>query len=104
MTVKEFLAQTKTSGLLEYGPRPRVELGDGISLSVQAGPGYYCEGVQGNYSSVEIGYPSAEISELMPYAEDASDPTETVYGHVPIELLEEIVKARGGLTIIEKIS
>jgi len=51
----------------------------------------------GWYSSVELGYPSERDDLIMEYAEDQDNPTETVYGWVPIEVVEELLKKHGGI-------
>ena len=33
----------------------------------------------------------------MPHVEDASKPTDTVYGYVPIEVIEQVITKHGGL-------
>ncbi len=81
-----------------------VLLADGTSLSIQAGDTHYCEprmlsenGTYSDYSHFEIGFPSRIIEELLPYADDDENPTDTVYAYVPRELIETIIKAAGGV-------
>jgi hypothetical protein len=78
---------------------PRITTKNGLSLSVQANSSAYCEPRedQGPYTSVEVGFPSQRIEALMPYAEQKDQPTDTVYGWVPIELVEQIIADNGGL-------
>lgn len=61
------------------------------NLSVQASAYHYCTPRENAdvYEAVEIGFPSFEFSEafINKYAEDATDPLETVYGYVPIDEL-----------------
>jgi hypothetical protein len=33
----------------------------------------------------------------VPYADNGDDPTGTIYGYVPIELVEEVLKQHGGI-------
>lgn len=77
---------------------PHIECADGLRLSVQASHFHYCvprtDG--GPYSSVEVGFPSERIEELMPYADEPESPTQTVYGYVPVEIVEAVIKAHGG--------
>jgi len=91
---------TEVSGFKFKGPAPQLVLMDGTRISVQAGEAMYCDPRtnHGPYSEVEIGYPSREFAELMPYAEDYKHPTNTVYGYVPIEVLEEVIAACGGVS------
>lgn len=105
MTVQEFLGLIKVevvAGSLEIKPTaPRIVCMDGTSLSVQAGEFLYSSPRQnvGPYYSVEVGYPSRVFEELMPYIDgDAdTDPLSTVYGYVPIEIVEGIVADCGGI-------
>ena len=81
---------------------PRIELMDGTTLSVQVGEGLYCtpRGDTGPWSEVEIGYPSKPIPELYKWMEGRigeTDPTDTVYGYVPVSVLLEAARARGGI-------
>lgn len=106
--------------------RPRVICNDGFSVSLQANNIAYCtpritqgllEGklyfdgsfdFDGNgtngfidefipYVEVELGYPSEVDENLLPYAEDASNPTNTVYGYVPIEIVDSMIQRHGGI-------
>ena len=77
----------------------RIECVDGFSISVQATHGSYCSPRTnlGPWSQVECGFPSDVPTEIMGYAEEPEDPTGTVYGYVPIELVEELIAAHGGM-------
>lgn len=79
--------------------RPRIVCADGFDVSIQASNSHYCEPREnsGPYNSVEIGYPSEEVPEWMEYAEDADNPTSTVYGWVPIEIVEVVLYQHGGI-------
>lgn len=84
--------------------RRRIELNNGITLSIQASYGHYCdprvntdESGSGIYDSVEIGYPSKEIPLLSEYAEDPDDLIKTVYPRVPVSVLEKVVEWAGGI-------
>lgn len=84
---------------------PRMQCSDGFNLSVQAHYGSYCqprESWADEYSSVEVGYPSEREDLLMPYVEDADRPTDTVYGYVPVSVIEQVIAKHGGL--VEKTS
>jgi hypothetical protein len=76
----------------------RIACKDGFSLSVQANWGAYCTPRQnvGPWREVEVGFPSAIPLSIMAYAENVDNPTETVYGYVPIELVEALVEEHGG--------
>lgn len=77
----------------------RIECEDGFSLSVQASHGAYCSPRTnlGPWYQVEVGFPSGIPAEIMNYAEQPEKPTETVYGYVPIELVETLIAAHGGM-------
>lgn len=105
MTVKEFLATTVHYHISSYGTmvqdvRKRLCCNDGYSISVQADEGCYCNprlnGYQ-DYNSVELGFPSAEDELINEYAQDESDYTGTVYGWVPIEVVEKLIEKHGGI-------
>ena len=87
----------------EYGyscrPIPQVVCADGTKLSVQASDGHYCEprSNKGPYWSVEVGFPSVAIETFMDYIEDSeSDPTDSVYGWVPIYVVAQAILDHGG--------
>ena len=73
-------------------------LADGTRLSIQASSFHYCTPRQntGPWTSVEVGFPSREIPELLPYAEDPEAPTGTVYGYVPVDVLARVIIDAGG--------
>jgi hypothetical protein len=82
----------------DSGHRAYIKLGDGTKLSVQAGSANYSRprGKSNNYSHFEVGFPSREISELMPYIEiKGDDPTNSVYPYVPVDVLDEIMSKYG---------
>ncbi len=86
-------------GLLFRDPIPRIRCADGFSMSVQCSAGAYCSPRVHNashYYRVEVGYPSERVEALMEYAEDSEFPTQTVYGYVPVEIVERIVAEHGG--------
>jgi hypothetical protein len=81
------------------GYLPKLTLPDGGTLSVQAGHRYYCTPRLDNqpaYTHVEVGFPSRKIDALMPYAEMPTRPTRTVYGWVPVEIINQLIN--GDLT------
>ena len=103
MSIKGFLRDTteKYDGIDMLKIRPHVICKDGFTMSVQASRHHYCdpridlEG--GNYNEVEIGFPSEEESLIMEYAECPSEPTGSVYGYVPIEIVDAVIEKHGGI-------
>lgn len=80
-----------------YKPLPAIECTNGFIFSVQASEYTYCTPRDNNgpYTHVEVGFPSERVKELMPYIDGDSDyPTETVYGYVPVEIVEAIIDKR----------
>lgn len=79
---------------------PKMEFADGVTLSVQAHYGAYSQprdDFADFYISVECGYPSEPIEELSPYQDGDGDPLQSVYGYVPIDVVEAVIKKHGGL-------
>lgn len=80
--------------------RPRMKCADGFEISVQASDFHYCSPrVSGNvkYDKVELGYPSIAEPLIVEYAEDDEDLTGTVYGWVPVEVVNAVVERHGGI-------
>ena len=82
-----------------YPLAPRIRCADGFSISVQATHAAYCSPRtnSGPWYEVECGFPSDTPALIMMYSEDPTQPTETVYGYVPIELVEELIEEHGGI-------
>lgn len=83
----------------------RVVCADGYSLSIQASSTNYCEPREdikdvSAYESFELGFPSSKDEEIMEWAEDQEDPTGTVYGWVPRDVVEVLIKKHGGVVSI----
>ena len=109
MTVKEYMRKwvmTETCIcndriLLQTMMRPLLVCNDGYSISVQASENHYCSprvSVFGlDYYEVELGFPSEPDDLINGYAEDPSDYTGTVYGWVPMEIVEQLVEKHGGI-------
>ncbi len=89
---------------------PRITCKDGFSLSVQASHGAYCLPRRniGEWYCVEVGYPSAKpeffhhmAEGLFDYESEQPKPDfdycGTVYGYVPIELVEQCIDLHGGI-------
>ena len=91
----------------------KIRCADGFEMSVIAGEGTYCSprpdrygligdvpgDYAGPYSAVEVGFPSQRPEpwdEWQEYGEKDDDPTATVYGYVPVQLVRALVAAHGG--------
>ena len=78
----------------------KVVCADGFTMSVQAHHSAYCEpraDAQRKYTLVEIGFPSTEEPLIMPWCEDDSKPTNTVYGYVPVDVVTNVIVKHGGM-------
>lgn len=77
----------------------RIECQDGFSLSVQAMDAAYCQPRDniGPWYTVEVGFPSAKPEFIMDFCENPDKPMETVYGYVPVELVEKLIDFHGGV-------
>jgi len=72
---------------------------DGFSVSIQAGFGKYSsprEDFAELWTAWELGYPSERCEDLMPWVEDATAPTNTVYAMVPSWVVMKVLQSRGG--------
>ena len=83
----------------EHWQIPRIECADGFNLSVQASRYHYCsprETGDHPYSAVEVGFPSERVEVLMPFCESPESPTDTVYGYVPVDIINDLIESHGG--------
>jgi len=122
MTVVEWLQATEKR---TKRVRPRAWCPDGFNVSIQFGDGWYCNMwadtrwgkhfektgditpwvyTEDEYETVELGYPSEKIEEWMKYCEDEKNPLDTVYGYVPIETVQEVIKKHGGIDYKKSIA
>lgn len=73
---------------------------DGFTMSVHTSSFNYCtlrKDNAGEYATVEVGFPSGKPTFFAEFAEDEQDYTGTVYGYVPVELVEKEIMHHGGL-------
>ena len=77
---------------------------DGFAVSVQASELHYCSpqvndpGSNGYYT-FELGYPNLAEPLLYKYADDQTRLTNTVYPHVPADIVVQVLEAHGGIDI-----
>ena len=99
MNISEYLKSNRNDSDSFAPAAPRIKCKDGFSLSVQASSSAYCsprESYPELWLSVEVGYPSEVPELIMGYVEDKENPTDTVYGYVPTELVEQLIESHGG--------
>jgi|SRR5262245_24558185 len=86
-------------GIVLHQTASRIVCADGLTMSVQASETHYSsprESCAWPYAAFEIGFPSMRLPELAQYAD--GDPKHCdVYGFVPAELINRIVREHGGL-------
>jgi len=77
---------------------PWIECRRGLVLSVQASGFHYSVPRRntGPYRRVEVGFPNRKIRELLRYAEGRKRPKDTVYGWVPVAVVEKVIRKYGG--------
>jgi hypothetical protein len=78
----------------------KIVCADGFSMSVQASGTAYCtprKSGAARYSEVEVGFPSSREDLLLEYAEDRGNPTETIYGWVPANIVSLVIAKHGGI-------
>lgn len=83
-------------------PAQPIECADGFKASLQASRFHYCEPREDScrrYYTIEIGFPSEIVDEWLEFAEDKNDPTGTVYGYVPVEVVLSVLNAHGGVKV-----
>jgi hypothetical protein len=113
MNVNDYLAKTYKERRvytfdgrthIDIEVRPRVVCADGYSVSIQASENHYCSPrvtfyplrCWNHYDEVELGYPNMVEEELLEYA-DGEDPLDSVYGFVPVTLVDKILEKHGGI-------
>ena len=104
MDINQYLEQHKKirdirGGYVMRELAPQVACADGFTMSVQVSETHYCRPRENDaryYFAVEIGFPSAREDLLMEYAEQEDKPTETVYGYVPVEIVDQVIEKHGG--------
>jgi hypothetical protein len=98
--LNNYLVEHKEKNVGIFPRIPRITCIDGFSLSVQCNSGSYCkprEDYSDSYYEVEVGYPSMKPEFIMKYCDDVENPTGTVYGYVPIELVQQLIESHGGI-------
>ena len=103
MKINEFIQKYRTVTKLVPGMTsshtPYVVCNDGFKMSVQAGQSLYSTPRDDakRYKEVEVGYPSEPELLIKKFAEDGENLCDTVYGYVPIKIVDIIIKKHGGI-------
>jgi hypothetical protein len=101
MSINDYMMKNREERESGFFMTPKVVCADGFTMSVQASRFHYCSprNDEGPYAAFEVGFPSEKCEELMPYAESADNPTGTVYGWVPAEVVDEVIRNHGGIVV-----
>ena len=77
----------------------RVVCADGFTISMQASHMTNCDPRDnaGPYSEIEMAYPNRGDSLIQRYAENQYQPTGTVYGRVPADIVRRLIAKHGGV-------
>lgn len=103
MTISEFNQKTynPTQREIEFGvqKKPRIVCNDGFSMSVQGSSSHYCypRTLAKDYWEMEIDFPSEVEPLLLNWADESELPTDTVYGYVPVTVIDQVIEAHGGI-------
>lgn len=101
MTINEYIQKAQPVRSSEWLKiLPRIECEDGFTMSVQVGDGNYCSPRimdSPHYDAVEVGFTSEVEPLLMGYADDPDEPTGTVYGYVPCDVVDAVIEKHGGI-------
>lgn len=103
MNISQFNEKTydNTSESAAYGHqmKPGIICNDGFKMSVQGSSGHYCtpRSLEKDYYSMEIGFPSEKEDLIMQWADNPSDPTDSVYGWVPVDVIDQVITKHGGI-------
>ena len=122
MKINEFIKNNlKVTSIPEDGPfvghvltssrLPHIVCTDGFRMSVQVGFNLYStpKKVAKRYSAVEIGFPSEheplieEYADCYTFEELDIDFTNTVYGYVPVKIVDKVLKKHGGIDLTETL-
>lgn len=103
MTIEEFIKETFKPTQYDFCMRPQIICNDGFKMSVQGSSGHYCKPRRNidYYLEMEIGFPNLEEELILEYAEEPNSPTQTVYGYVPIGIIQLVINKHGGINELE---
>lgn len=107
MKISQFTRVTHQVGDGPFGfyVRPRVWCRDGFNISIQGGEGSYSTPRKNvkEFMAMECGYPNRVEELILEFADDPANPTETIYGWVPIEIIQQVIDKHGGIDLDQTI-
>lgn len=99
MNINEIFLNLELSNNGTTKIRKAIKCSDGFTMSVQASSMHYCapRSDEGPWISFEVGFPSEREELIIRWAEYPDQPTDTVYGWVPSDVIDEVIAKHGGL-------
>jgi len=90
MNVREFLKDKKNKDGRFF---KTVTCADGFTISIQASEYHYCSPRENDadWYEVELGFPSEKDEMIQRWAENEKEPEYTVYGYVPIQVVQDLL-------------
>jgi hypothetical protein len=85
----------------DYPMKPQIICNDGFKMSVQGSRTHYStpRANMDFYSNMGIGFPTEKVDYFLEYAEDENNPTDTVYGYVPVNLIQKCIDDHQGINV-----
>lgn len=105
MTVNEYLTKFNSLSPFRVAFAPRLVCQNGFSMLVNGNKRAYCKPQSdvGPWTHVEVSFPSSSVDLILPtvevfdYGDDETDPTQTIYGNVPVEVVDQLIESHGGI-------
>lgn len=101
MNIEEFVRKTYQDVQVL---RPYLWCNDGFGMSVQGGRTEYSYPRENSpdFLSMEIGNILSDEELFHPYKDEKHKPyNKTVYGYVPIEIIQQVIEKHGGIDIVK---
>lgn len=98
--ILEYFSDPKNLMQSKIPMRKKIVCQDGFTMSVQASSTHYSYprvDFAPYHSEYEVGYPSEAEELLSLYAENPERPTDTVYGYVPDDVINQVIEKHGGI-------
>ena len=84
-----------------FHTRPIIHCNDGFIFSVQGSEGHYSIPRKNvtEFTAMEIGFPNQVEELILEFAEDKDNPTQTVYGYVDADIIQQVIDKHGGINV-----
>lgn len=95
--IQQYWLDTAQAHNWGFALTPKLRCKDGFEMSVQASEFHYCEPKElladGEYTKWEVGFPTEEDPDLLPYRQNDDD----VFPWVPTAVINAIIQKHGGV-------